>query len=222
MSVEEAHKFVSETLLKSTYYYELTQEAALARIEFFYDCLTKSILKNKEEWGGFKLSDFNYVATCIDEMKETIVKEKFTQTTIDTQKDKITIDGVRVHPISVNLESKTEFVYPMGQNAKPRKKHKKLTIEWSEPCESNPVHTVPPPPPPPYHNIGEPQKLNTVKGFETLTSAFSSMQKIQSGLIKDDYSFLNKLLKKAFAPWIGGYQPIVKEDQQTAPPPKSK
>ena len=35
MSAEEAHKFVSETLLKATYYYELTQEAALARIEFF-------------------------------------------------------------------------------------------------------------------------------------------------------------------------------------------
>ena len=129
--------------------------------------MTKSILKNKEEWGGFKLSDFNYVATCIDEMKETIVKEKFAQVLIKIE-DEITIDGVKIYPDKIDLESKTEFVYPVGQNAKPHQKHKKLTIEWSEPCESNPVHTVPPPPPPPYYNIGEPQKLNTVKGFEAL------------------------------------------------------
>ena len=119
----------------------------------------------------------------------------------------------------------------MGQNAKPHKKHKKLTIEWSEPCNSNPVNTVapPPPPPPPSHYISE-VDLKSIQNddhkepykFQVLPSTFSSIQQMQSALKKDDYSYLNKLLKKAFAPWIGGYQPIGKEDQQTATPPKSR
>ena len=211
MSVEEAHKFVSETLLKATYYYELTHEAALARIEFFYDCLTKSILKNKEEWGGFRLSDFNYVATCIDEMKETIVKDKFAQTTIDTQKDKIVIDGVQVNPINVNLDIETEFVYQMGQNAKPHKKHKKLTIEWSEPCESNPVHTVAPPPPPPTHYISEMNKSNfslfgwLVKPKEQAKTQKEKEQEEQIAAI-----LAKKIEARKEGRIVRGYQSIVK------------
>ena len=117
----------------------------------------------------------------------------------------------------------------MGQKAKPHKKHKKLTIEWSEPCESNPVDIVAPPPPP-SHLISE-VDLKTIQTeddpqdpyrFQVPPSTFSSIQQMQSELEKDDYSYLNKLLKKAFAPWIGGYQPIGKEDQQTATPPKSR
>ena len=219
MTVEEAHKFVSETLLKATYYCEITEEAAIARIAFFWDCLVQSLIKNYEDWNGLDLKDFKYVESKVIELKSRLVEQKFSQTTIDTQKDKITIDGVQVHPTNVNLDIETEFVYQMGQNAKPHKKHKKLTIEWSEPCESNPVHTVPPPPPPPYHNIGEEEhKQNTVKGFESTEIAkvldvLDTATKAK-GLGEADEFYRN--LARIFC----GYQPIAKEDQQTATPPK--
>ena len=193
ITVNQAREFLGDITLL-VYRGELTHEAAAAKIELLWYSIVHSILKNKEEWDG-KIADYGFLDEQVQWLKSRLAEEKFAQATIDTQKDKIVIDGVQVHPISVNLESKTEYIRTSKNTAKPRNKQKMLTVYWNEPCESNPVHTVPPPPPPPYYNIGEPQKLNTVKGFETLTSAFSSMQKIQSGLIKDDYSFLNKLLK---------------------------
>ena len=166
ITVNQAREFLGDITLL-VYRGELTHEAAAAKIELLWYSIVHSILKNKEEWDG-KIADYGFLDEQVQWLKSRLVKEKLAQATIDTQKDKIVIDGVQVHPTNVNLDIETEFVYQMGQKAKPHKKHKKLTIEWSEPCESNPVHTVPPPPPPPYHNIGEPQKLNTVKGFETL------------------------------------------------------
>ena len=232
MTVEAAHKFVSETMTKAVFYGEFTEEAAISRVELLWCSIVASIFKNPKEWGELQIKDFAYIEDRLNQAKNRIIEQKFARATIDTQKDKITIDGVQVHPTNVNFDVETEFVYQMGQNAKPHKKHKKLTIEWSEPCESNPVHTVapPPPPPPPSHLISE-VDLKTIQTedvpqdpyrFQVPPSTFSSIQQMQSALGKDDYSYLNKLLKKAFAPWVGGYQPIAKEDQQTATPPKSR
>ena len=232
MTVEAAHKFVSETMAKAVFYGEFTEEAAISRVELLWCSIVASILKNPKEWGELQIKDFACIEDRLNQAKNRIIEQKFAQATIDTQKDKITIDGVQVHPANVNLDIETEFVYQMGQKAKPHKKHKKLTIEWSEPCNSNPVHTVapPPPPPPPSHLISE-VDLKTIQTedvpqdpykFQIPPSTFSSIQQIQSALKKDDCSYLNKLLKKAFAPWIGGYQPIAKEDKQTATPLKSR
>ena len=226
ISVKQAREFLDDTMML-VYRGDLTHEAAAAKIELLWDCIVHSMLKNKEEWGSSQIADYGFLDTHVQWLKSTLVEQKLAQATIDTSKDKIIIDGVQVHPMSLNFQSKTEFIYSMGEPINPRDKHKTLTVYWSEPCDSNPVHTVAPPPPPPYHNIGDEQKLNTGKGedshkFQIPPSTFSSIQQIQSALKKDDYSYLNKLLKKAFASWIGGYQPIAKEDQQTATPPKSR
>ena len=229
MTVEAAHKFVSETMTKAVFYGEFTEEAAISRVELLWCSIVASIFKNPKEWGELQIKDFAYIEDRLNQAKNRIIEQKFAQATIDTQKDKITIDGVQVHPTNVNFDVETEFVYQMGQNAKPHKKHKKLTIEWSELCESNPVDIVAPPPPL-SHLISE-VDLKTIQTedvpqdpyrFPVPPSTFSSIQQMQSALKKDDYSYLNKLLKKAFAPWVGGYQPIAKEDQQTATPPKSR
>lgn len=175
-----------------------------------------------------EIKDFKYVESKAKELKSMLVEQKFAQATIDTQKDKIIIDGVQVQPTNVNFESRTGYIRTSKNIAKPDKKHKKLTIEWIEQCDSNPDHTVAPPPPP-SHYISE-VDLKSIQNddhkepykFQVPPSTFSSIQQIQSALKKDDYSYLNKLLKKAFATWIGGYQPIGKEDQEPAPPPKSR
>ena len=133
MSVEEAHKFVSETLLKATYYCEITEEAAIARIEFFWDCLVQSLIKNYEDWNGLEIKDFKYVESKAIELKTRLVEQKFAQVTIATQKDKITIDGVQVYPTNVSLASKTEYIRTSKNTAKPHNKHKTLTIYWNEP-----------------------------------------------------------------------------------------
>ena len=217
ITVNQAREFLGDITLL-VYRGELTHEAAAAKIELLWYSIVHSILKNKEEWDG-KIADYGFLDEQVQWLKSRLVKEKLTQATIDTQKDKITIDGVQVHPTNVNLDIETEFVYQMGQNAKPHKKHKKLTIEWSEPCESNSVHTVAPPPPPPYHNIGEEEhKQNTVKGFESTEIAkvldvLDTATKAK-GLGEADEFYRN--LARIFC----GYQPIAKEDQQTATPPK--
>ena len=237
ISPKRAREFL-EDIVSLVFRGELTLEAAAAKTEFLWDCIVHSMLKNKEEWDG-KIADYGFLDEQAQWLKSRVLeRKKIAQARIDTQKDKIVIDGVQVHPVSVNLESKTEFVYQIGQALKPRNKQKTLTIEWSEPCNSNPVHTVaplhtvapPPPPPPPSHLISE-VDLKTIQTedvpqdpyrFQVPPSTFSSIQQMQSALEKDDYSHLNKLLKKAFASWVGGYQPIAKEDQQTATPPKSR
>lgn len=223
MTVEAAHKFVSETMTKAVFYGEFTEEAAISRVELLWCSIVASIFKNPKEWGELQIKDFAYIEDRLNQAKNRIIEQKFARATIDTQKDKITIDGVQVHPTNVNFDVETEFVYQMGQNAKPHKKHKKLTIEWSEPCDSNPVHTVAPPPPPPYHNIGEEEhKQNTVKGFESTETAkvldvLDTATKAK-GLGEADEKVTNfyRNLARIFC----GYQPIAKEDQQTATPPK--
>ena len=211
ISVKQAREFLDDTMML-VYRGDLTHEAAAAKIELLWDCIVHSMLKNKEEWGSSQIADYGFLDTHVQWLKSTLVEQKLAQARIDTQKDKITIDGVQVHPTNVNLDIETEFVYQMGQNAKPHKKHKKLTIEWSEPCESNPVHTVfPPPPPPPYHNIGEEEhKQNTVKGFESTEIAkvldvLDTATKAK-GLGEADEFYRN--LARIFC----GYQPIAKED----------
>ena len=159
MTVEAAHKFVSETMTKAVFYGEFTEEAAISRVELLWCSIVASIFKNPKEWGELQIKDFAYIEDRLNHAKNRIIEQKFAQATIDTQKDKITIDGVQVHPANVNLDIETEFVYQMGKEPRPHKKHKKLTIEWIEQCDSNSVHTVDlPTPPPPYHNIGEEQK----------------------------------------------------------------
>ena len=193
ITVNQAREFLGDITLL-VYRGELTHEAAAAKIELLWYSIVHSILKNKEEWDG-KIADYGFLDEQVQWLKSRLAEEKFAQATIDPQKDKIVIDGVQVHPISVNLDIETEFVYQMWQDAKPRKK---LTIEWSEPCDSNPVHTVAPPPPPPYHNIGEEEhKQNTVKGL---------------GEADEKVSNFYRNLARIFC----GYQPIAKEDQQTA------
>lgn len=223
MTVEAAHKFVSETMTKAVFYGEFTEEAAISKVELLWCSIVASIFKNPKEWGELQIKDFAYIEDRLNQAKSRLVEQKFAQAIIYTQKDKITIDGVQVHPTNVNFDVETEFVYQMGQNEKPHKKHKKLTIEWSEPCESNPVDTVaPPPPPPPYHNIGEEQKLNTVKGFESTEIAkvldvLDTATKAKGlGEADEKVSNFYRNLARIFC----GYQPIAKEDQQTATPPK--
>ena len=141
ISVKQAREFLDDTMML-VYRGDLTHEAAAAKIEFLWDCIVHSMLKNKEEWGSSQIADYGFLDTHAELLKSRLVEQKLAQATIDTSKDKVIIDGVQVHPTNVNFDVETEFVYQMGQNAKPHKKHKKLTIEWSEPCESNPVNTV--------------------------------------------------------------------------------
>jgi hypothetical protein len=222
ITVNQAREFLGDITLL-VYRGELTHEAAAAKIELLWYSIVHSILKNKEEWDG-KITDYGFLDEQVQWLKSRLVKEKLAQATIDTQKDKIVIDGVQVYPTNVNLDIETEFVYQMGQNAKPHKKHKKLTIEWSEPCESNPVDIVAPPPP--YHNIGEEQTLNTVKGFEN-TEMYEALKVIQEskqlGRTQTQIGcFFRYLSEKFCTPKVDSRQPIVKEDQQTATPPKSR
>lgn len=141
-----------------------------------------------------QIKDFACIEDRLNQAKNRIIEQKFAQATIDTQKDKITIDGVQVHPANVNLDIETEFVYQMGQNAKPHKKHKKLTIEWSEPCESNPVHTVapPPPPPPPTHYISEMNKSN----FSLLDCLLSPKEQAKTQKEKEQEEQIAAILAK--------------------------
>ena len=215
MTVEAAHKFVSETMTKAVFYGEFTEEAAISRVELLWCSIVASIFKNPKEWGELQIKDFAYIEDRLNQAKNRIIEQKFAQATIDTQKDKITIDGVQVHPANVNLDIETEFVYQMGQKAKPHKKHKKLTIEWSEPCESNPVHTVapPPPPPPPTHYISEMNKSNfslfgwLVKPKEQAKTQKEKEQEEQIAAI-----LAKKIEARKEGRIVRGYQPIVKKD----------
>lgn len=51
MTVEAAHKFVSETMTKAVFYGEFTEEAAIPRVELLWCSIVASIFKNPKEWG---------------------------------------------------------------------------------------------------------------------------------------------------------------------------
>ena len=134
ISPKQAREFLDDTMML-VYRGELTHEAAAAKLELLWSSIVHSMLKNKEEWNSNQIADYGFLDTHAEWLKSRLVEQKFAQATIDTQKDKVVVDGVQVHHTNLNLDIETEFVYQMGQNAKPHKKHKKLTIEWSEPCE---------------------------------------------------------------------------------------
>ena len=96
MTVEEAHRFLHETLLKATYYCEITEEAAIARIEFFWDCLVKSLMANPQEWNGLQLKDFQYIENKAVELKTRFVDKKSAALKVDTESNYIVIDGVEI------------------------------------------------------------------------------------------------------------------------------
>ena len=140
MTVEQAHRFLHETLLKATYYCEITEEAAIARIEFFWDCLKESIITNYEDWNGLQLKDFQYIENKAVELKTRFVDKKLTALKVDTASNYTVVDGVEITAENVNLDRKTEVLYQGKQKVR-----KTLTIEWFEPYALNPVHTVAPP-----------------------------------------------------------------------------
>ena len=77
VSPTEAREFIDNTLRLASYYHEITEDEAISRIVFFWDCLSTSIIKNPEEWGGLRLSDFSFVGDKADELKAAQVDKKW-------------------------------------------------------------------------------------------------------------------------------------------------
>ena len=73
----DAREFIEDTLRLASYYHEITEDEAISRIVFFWDCLSSSIIKNPEEWGGLHLSDFSFVGDKADELKAAQVEKKW-------------------------------------------------------------------------------------------------------------------------------------------------
>ena len=77
VSPTEAREFIDDTLRLASYYHEITEDEAISRIVFFWDCLSASIIKNPVEWAGLHLSDFSFVGDKAEELKVAQVEKKW-------------------------------------------------------------------------------------------------------------------------------------------------
>ena len=73
MTVEAAHKFVSETMTKAVFYGEFTEEAAISRVELLWCSIVASIFKNPKVWGELQIKYFAYIEDRLNQAKNRII-----------------------------------------------------------------------------------------------------------------------------------------------------